>query len=376
MHQWQLLQSVRYYTDPPGSTFFAPLDAILENYHPHASDSSTLNRGDVLEVQGPAGSGKTSILHFLAMTTCLPRSWSVALSVRGSSRPPRIEDIAIGGRSRSVAVVDCNNGRFSIERLYRLVHAHLERRVQEHAGQIPALYSATAPEEDLHKETIKALARVHVFNPTSSVSLAATLLQLPLYSIKACASEILFVLVDGMSAFYWQDRYAQEQEHSSRREGKPKIPSLSKQPMQNVIHALKTVREKLGCVTVLTNWAFPSGNAESDSHFYRQHLQRPYPSPFLRAGDDIYPLQPEFFEEHPFYSSSFAITHHLTLRPAEIKPVPVEQGFDVAEKEEKFRFAEQQDKGSTVYVRLPGIENGDCVGMWELVNRANGVEGL
>lgn len=371
----QFLSSVRYHTSPPGSTYFAPLDAILANYDPHATEVSTLNRGNVIEIQGPAASGKTQCLQFFAMTTCLPREWQVSLSVRGSSRPPRPEKIAIGGREKCVAIIDCD-GRFDIQRTYHLVHSHLVRRVQEHAATIPSLYSAEADSEALHTETIRALKRVHIFRPSFSASLAATLFRLPDYAAKNCQAELAFLLIDNISAFYWQDRYQLEHQAASNKKNLHRS-----NPMSHVLKALHEVRQRTGVVTVLTNWAFP---AQGDRHptntspFYRQHLNKPYPAPFVPSPDSTIPPAPVFDEHHPLRSTSnrLNLTHHITLHPPQVKSVPKDLNVEHATKEEPYRVMEQQELGSMAFVRLPGIEEGDPLGRWELVVRANTVEGL
>ncbi|KAK9897196.1 hypothetical protein P389DRAFT_194826 [Cystobasidium minutum MCA 4210] len=369
------LSSIRYHTSPPGSTFFAPLDAILSNYDPHATEISTLNRGNVIEIQGPAASGKTQCLQFFAMTTCMPRDWQVSLSVRGSSRPPRPEKIAIGGREKCVAVIDCD-GRFDSKRTYHLVHSHLVRRVQEHAATIPSLYSAEAEPEALHEETLQALKRIHLFRPTSSASLAATLLRLPEYCMKNCQSELAFLLIDNVSAFYWQDRYQLEQQAKSNKK------HLSRSsPMVHVLQALHEVRKSTGVVTVMTNWAFPAQgdrHPTSSSPFYRQHLNKPYPAPFVPAPDGTIPPAPEIDAHHPLSTGAVKlnVTHHITLHHPQTKAVPKDISLEHAIKEEPYRVMEQQELGSMAFVRLPGIEEGDPLGRWDLVIRPNTVEGL
>ena len=368
---------MRYHTSPPGHSFFAPLDATLEAYSPFAQGLSTLNRGDVVEVQGSAASGKTQVLQFTAMTAILPRTWEAALSVRGSSRPPRVEQIAIGGRQKCVAVLDCD-GRFSIERAYQLVHSHLTRRVHEHAATIPALYSAEATPEDLHAETIRSLGRLHVFEPISLVSLAATLLQMPAYIEKNCSEELSFLLIDNISAFYWQDRFQSEKDTT-------KAYSKLKQqqaPMRNVLLALHKLRKTFGPVTFITNWGFPwSGDQmpTPEAPFYRQHLNRPYPSPFPILSEDALPTQlPLRDVAHPLHAvgATFDITHQLALHIPKTKSISKALTLDNAARVEAFRVMEQQELGSKCYVRMPGVQEGDRLGEWDLVIRSNAVDGL
>lgn len=353
-----------------------------------------------MEIQGPAASGKTQVLQFLAMTTCLPRSWKVDLSVRGSSRPPRSEDIAIGGRQKSVVIMDCD-GRFSVKRLYTLVRSHLVRRVQEHAATIPALYSAEATQESLHEETVRALSRVHIFVPTSSTSLAASLCSLPSYVRKACsgsdeaAEEVTFLLIDNISAFYWQDRYQAEQDRAhGTHSSKSQFPAL-----RSAMACLANLRAKMGIVTVVTNWAFPhSGDRypTSESPFFRQHMPRPFPSPFASASD-VVPVNVGRAElgvndtagnladpSRPLHgcagatSSKYSvqITHQITLHSPYVRLVTRAVPLEIANREEPFRSMDQQEMGSMAYVRTPGVENGEELGKWEIVVRQNAIDGL
>lgn len=335
-------------------------------------------RGDVIEIQGPAASGKTQMLQFFAMTTCLPKTWEVALSVRGSSRPPRLETIAIGGRDRCVAVLDCD-GRYSIERLYHLVRSHLARRVQEHAATIPALYSAEAEPEALHEATIAALTNVHIFKPSSLASLAGTIHQLPTYMQKVGKGELALVLIDAVSAFYWQERYQAE-----KGQGVPDQAVKIRNPtssMGYVIEAINAVRRQLGVVTVITNIAFPNSGDKQPSlnaPFFRQHLSRPYPSPFVKGFQPAIPTHDgtDPLRAPPGTSGTLHITHHLTLHPAAIKQVSRDTSLENVAKEEPFRSMEQQEMGSMVFLRMPGIESGDELGRFELVVRANVIDGL
>lgn len=306
------------------------------------------------------------------MTACLPRQWTASLSVRGSSRPPRDEDILIGGREKCVIVVDCD-GKFSIERTYHLVRSHLQRRVQEHAATIPALYSAEAKAEELSAAALTALKRIHFFTPGSSLALLATLSQLPRYIQKNCSAEPTFVLLDNISAFHWQDRFAAENNAS-------KLASQDS-ALTHILRALQNLRIQYGCVIVMTNWAFPSGGdrqVSSASPFFRQHMSRPYPSPFTAMHDAI-PDDPVPFEPlHPLPlpQSAFKITHHITLHSAVVKPVSTGTSIDNCLREEPVRQMEQQEIGSMAYVRIPGVESGDEVGRWELLVRENVVDGL
>ena len=96
------------------------LDDLLLTHHPRASVGATLNSGDVVELQGPAGSGKTQLLLFLAMTTALSYAWTVDLRVTASSRPARRESVALGGKGGRVVVFDTDRC-FDLARLRHMI---------------------------------------------------------------------------------------------------------------------------------------------------------------------------------------------------------------------------------------------------------------
>lgn len=50
-------------------------DELLES----ETHSSNLRRGDLVQIQGVASSGKTQLLMFFAMTALLPETWTVKL---------------------------------------------------------------------------------------------------------------------------------------------------------------------------------------------------------------------------------------------------------------------------------------------------------
>ncbi|KAG8841808.1 hypothetical protein FRC20_004822, partial [Serendipita sp. 405] len=72
---------------PPGSTFVSKLDQAINVALPFTtSPESSLNRNDVLLVDGASGSGKTELLYYLAMTTILPFS----ITLMGHNLPEKL----------------------------------------------------------------------------------------------------------------------------------------------------------------------------------------------------------------------------------------------------------------------------------------------
>ena len=296
---------------PPGSTGIPGLDAhLLSNAsHHRPSSSSSLNRGDVLEIQGPAASGKTQLLYHLVMKCILPHEVFLTHSGDPSSHLSRL--IYIGGWEKAAIVMD-SDGRWSMRRLQHLLLKRLEYLFPQNREKYePQL-------EDLVSESLR---RVHIFRPTSMFSLAATLLRLPTYlSERLPDYEMALLVIDSISAFYWVDRYNLEQQQRSSDKKDKEISH----PLGHVLMAIQELRLKYGQVTVMTNWGLipaarsnatqtQEGTQEvhaSTSPFYRQHLH-PFPAPFelparILTNAHLYP----------------PISYHITLTPIPIPCIP------------------------------------------------------
>ena len=226
---------------PPGTTHISALDAHLFAHTRHTSPYSSLNRGDLIEVQGSASSGKTHLIyHFIII--CL--------------LPPMVAGREVGGWGKAAVLLDSDD-TFNVQRLHRLLLARLHRLVCN-ASRREGAASGPAVPEILLKETVaQCLKRLHVFRPTSSLQLAATLINLPHYHAKHLPDcEIALLAVDSISAFYWPDRFTAEQMREDiAPESKPTPPSGFVHPLHHVLIALEKFRTSHGAVVLLTNWA-------------------------------------------------------------------------------------------------------------------------
>ncbi|KAH8120403.1 hypothetical protein DFH11DRAFT_1559917 [Phellopilus nigrolimitatus] len=306
----QLLNSILYQTSPPGSTGLANLDAHLLSSTPHhAAATSSLNRGDIIEIQGPAASGKTQLLYHLTMKCILPHDVALVFPGSAGNCPQKV---AIGGWCKGAVIMD-TDGRWSVGRLKRLLTRRLEQL-------LPAALGTFQP--SVEELVMDSLQRVHLFRPASSVSLVATLLRLPEYLAERMPSlEIALLAIDSISSFYWADRFNLEQQRQTSADKKDK-PS----PLSHILIALQEFRLSYGPVTVLTNWGLApesrnTGSARvGASHlssagcalspFYRQHLH-PFPAPFE--------VPPRVLPNAHLFPP---ITHHITLPLSAMSTIP------------------------------------------------------
>lgn len=219
------------------------------------------------------------------MVTLLPREAVIPSLQRISTSG----HLTIGGRGKSVIVCDCD-GKWSITRLHSNMAAFLRQKL---AYNFP---EATFNEEtvvlDMEAIIASSLRHLHVFRPSSSASLAATLTTLPEYHYeKMPDEEICMLMVDeGLSSFYWQDLWD--------RQSIPKDDPLRGRKTSStdaVVRALRNIQQSHGPIIFLTTWALM--RVPNTPYFFRQHLPPPFPSPFDGGREE----------------SSISLTHHITL---------------------------------------------------------------
>ncbi|KAI0095007.1 hypothetical protein BDY19DRAFT_879094 [Irpex rosettiformis] len=231
-----------------------------------SSGQSALQPGDVLEIQGPPASGKTHVAYQTIISCILPHS-------------PRHH-----GWGKAAMIYD-TDGTFQLKRLKALLYVRLidSDGIAEDTG------GTTSSFDEL---VANCLSRVYVFRPTSSIQLAATILNLGhLHAThdRFVGLEIGLVVVDSLSSFYWQDRFTVEQFRVG--------PSghNTTNPLQHVLSALENIRVSHRPIILLTNWGLnpigkpgtSTGNAISP--FFKQHLhllKRPS-SPIVHG---LYPI--------------------------------------------------------------------------------------
>ncbi|KIP12461.1 hypothetical protein PHLGIDRAFT_61741, partial [Phlebiopsis gigantea 11061_1 CR5-6] len=240
-----------------------------------------LSRGNVVELQGAPGTGKTRLVYD---------------AVVGCILPDRRSGFELGGWGQAAFVLDTED-TFDVQCLQRLLRARIDRSLQgEDTAQLendPNHVRASALEE--------ALRNLHIFRPASSTQLAATILQLPHYHHEEPHiqdREFGLLVVDSMSSFYWQDRFTTEQLRGG--------PSEARTPFRHVLTAIERIQASHRPTILLTNWGLnplvKDPALAERSPFFRQHL---YPTP---AGFELSP-----FKAPSRSLSTLPLTHHVTL---------------------------------------------------------------
>jgi DNA-repair protein XRCC2 len=335
-----------------GNTHIPSLDAhLFSTVGHHPSLQASLNRGDVLEIQGPASSGKTHLLYHLTI---------VCLS------PEYHEGHYIGGWNKAAVIFDCDES-FDVIRLEQLFCARLSRLISRSAA-IPdsgvGAGGALLHEPNINRLVMNRLAHLHIFRPTTSLQLAATLLNLPSYHVKNDPDvEIGLLAVDSISACYWPDRFTVEQLRLGENLASKDVGSLN--PLHPILKALQRFRLSHGVITVLTNWGLHSlSSASGTSPFYRQHLH-PFPAPFMTP--DSAPPQSLMSDLSSFLANRSndtggdqsypSITHQITLSLAPTSPLPPGMAIDQAAEQEKEWRSSAIARGEVVgLVRTPGSQ--------------------
>jgi DNA-repair protein XRCC2 len=319
---------------PPGVTHVHALDAhFFAAMHHHTSMLSSLNRGDVIEIQGPPASGKTHLVYHLVITSITPVAHLTT---------------KLGGWDKAAVVFD-TDGTFSISRLHELLLNRLTRLFPD--GFVPDAVNTSV--EDI---AMNAMKRVHVFHPTSSVQLASSLTNLAAYHMAHLPDdEIGFIAVDSISSFYWPDRFTLEQINGSTQRGMSNAAS----PLRHVLISLQKIRLSHGPVITLTNWGLnpltkPTQNS-GHTTFYRQHL-----SPFPTLSQHQ-PNTPSTTEANPATNSIPdpvtlpPLTHHITLPFVSITPFGRGISLDEGKEQESKYRKELITKGEVVgIVRTSG----------------------
>lgn len=349
----QLYNSVLSTNTLPGHSFIAGLDALLAR-----APRNGLRRGEIVELQGPPSSGKSQLLYFLAMTAILPHDMIIPNGAEGIK-------VGLGGKGQLVVWLDCT-GRFQVQRVATMLHAHLVGQIGEDINLL-----ASGGVEDIVRQCLK---RLIVFQPTSTLRLAATLLNLPAWHRSSgLEEEIAYVLIDGMGNFTASDAAGA----SERKQQSVSSPSTVP-PIHHVLSSLAYVRSHLSPIIFLTT---PGLQLESASYskssegypFFAPALPQPFPRIDTHPSTTHLTLDPEDHLLPPLLPSSnsptVSLSYHITLYPPEQQMQPA--GLTLAEVLERRDGRRVEEADFTAILRVPG---GAELGSWNYAVRSAGLD--
>ncbi|CAL1695366.1 unnamed protein product [Somion occarium] len=298
-----LLTSLQDEVTPLGATGIPTLDAQLTFRNPRKTSQSPLNRGDVLEIQASASSGKSYLTYLLVIACILPQTY---------------RSLSFPGWDKSAVVYD-TEGTFDISRLHHVLRTRIHQILQ-------SFDLSELPEPiDECVETIarQCLPRLFVCRPTSTFQLATSILHFPdMHAENELfqKSEVALLVVDSLSSFYWNDRFTMEQFRGQKSGASP-----VSNPLKYVLDALQHVRNTINPVMVLTNWGLNPLNKPSPdtgtlpSPFYKQHLHL-LPSLFAQDASEHGQMQSNI----PSMACDTPISNVGELMPPEAQPRPAE----------------------------------------------------
>jgi hypothetical protein len=191
--------------------------------------------GPVVEITSTStAAGKTHVLYYIAALSTLPAQHA---------------GVSLHGKSAAIVVFD-TDGRFDVHRLRLIMNSHILA-----CFSAAAAASSLPSTEELDTLTTAALEHIHIFRPQSSREMMEILKTLPAYLFDfschhSAHRRLDALLVDGISAFYWQDRL-----------DAAAYPEL----YQLLVYHLRTVAVRFGAFVVATNWGLHLSDTASEA---------------------------------------------------------------------------------------------------------------
>ncbi|MCJ1437727.1 hypothetical protein MMC27_007114 [Xylographa pallens] len=241
----KLLHSLRSLNDPtPTERLGVPaLDRLLDIFsHPpplHQDTHQQWGSPPSPSINLPARKPKSPVIELCSASPCAGKTQLLYL-VTAASLLPR----AHGGNGGAVVWLETDS-RFCILRLRSALSSHI------------ATLASSADLSPLGLDALVAtsLQHLHVFSPSSSASLLATLLSLPSYLFSphrhsSAARALSTLIISNISAFVYQDRLDADQF--------PYSPgsNIFVQRYRDLIAALRGMQATFSCTVVVGNVAF------------------------------------------------------------------------------------------------------------------------
>ncbi|WWD03063.1 hypothetical protein V865_001108 [Kwoniella europaea PYCC6329] len=264
---------------PFGPTFVESLDQLILEGRSHPG-KSTLMRGDLVELVGSSGTGKTAFLSHLIFTTLLPQSLPDFLST------------PLGGRGLNVTLIQPMTHRSIIPLIRQSLRNHILN------------ISPTTPMQMVDKVIKESLSRLTVYRPKPRWKDYALCLKKVLDnatdSPRGISSSSLegdgdrggldLLVVDGMGDPHYPTKWIEEQKGNNRYYDagyKDRILGMEDIGLKQVMECIGRIRKEVGAVVVMGTQGLRV--SKESSSLFHTHLPPPYPSPFAPSSLDIKP---------------------------------------------------------------------------------------
>ena len=211
----------------------------------------------MVEIAGAtACSGKTQLLYHLVSLSLLP---------------PKIHDVALGGKSHAVVLFDLSS-RFSVLRLNDLMYSHVSSNYSTSAGALP--------DQEISSLILDSLIHLHIFRPQSSSSLLAALGSLSAYLLAQPPNHLSanrplgLLAINELSAFLWQDRLDGDEDasFSMTNAGERANSGVFLYRYRAVVSSLRHIQQSFSCTIVATNWGLAPVSSMTGQPALRPHL--------------------------------------------------------------------------------------------------------
>ncbi|KAI9735959.1 MAG: hypothetical protein M1834_001425 [Cirrosporium novae-zelandiae] len=227
-----------------------------------ASRNTARNKTAVIEIVGPSGCGKSHILYYAITIAILPSSFHVAE-----------REIQLDGKDGTVIFLDADN-RFNATRLYQIMMSYVTRLV------LQILEPNVVQDADVSALVKSSMQHIHVFRPSSTSSLLATIESIPDYLLNVNTHVsgyrvLRLLLLDSATAFYWSDRFAVENARVDPSSAYNSHPN--KWPM--IVKCLQELQRKFDCTIIATSWAlFPTTTSDQGVRSCKPCIPGPWAS--------------------------------------------------------------------------------------------------
>lgn len=238
--KWSITSSVHSRLNIPS------IDKLCEHLaNPNGALSAKTYLPPVIEISSPTtNAGKTQFCYY---------------AIAATVTPPQL-----GGKGEIAVVLDTDS-KFDVERLADVISGYLKASNTTDTEQPESKSTNLANAKSV---VATCLSLVYIIKPQNLRSLANTIKGLPDRMLNR-RSEILeqavgLVLIDSVSSFYWQERWASELSiHGSNEPGNVGVESEISLDNAALLSGLRSLRTIFECPIVLTTWSLPLPSATS-----------------------------------------------------------------------------------------------------------------